>query len=292
MGAALGIGDEARVRRPLGMAEGRRELREEAVVAGGDDHRPVLRLKPLERHEALGTRALPRGQIAGELVARHVAGEPAECRLEERGIDDDAAAGACALMKRREHAHGCPHAGAEVQHGRAEARRRILVSAVHAEKSREGLHHRLVPRTEPTGAAPSECPQGAEHQPRIELEERVRTQPQLLDDARSEILHEHVRLGQIALEPRDGLRIFQVEDDGALVHIDGVEGGATAESERRAPAARFVTLRPLDLHDIRAHVGQDLAGERTGQSLGDLDDLDAFERQRCSHGEVLVSVPS
>ena len=50
--------------------------------------------------------------------------------------------------------------------------------------------------------------------------------------------------------------------------------------------------RPLDLHDIRAHVGQDLAGERTGQSLGDLDDLDAFERQRCSHGEVLVSVPS
>ena len=106
---------------------------------------------------------------------------------------------------------------------------------------------------------------------------RLCAEPQLLDHPGAEILDEHIGLGQVVLEPGDRPRIFQVEDDGALVHVHGVEDGPAAQGEGRTPAARLVALWPLDLHDVRAHVGEDLAGERAGQRLRDLDHLDAFE---------------
>ena len=116
--------------------------------------------------------------------------------------------------------------------------------------------------------------------------------PRLLDDAGPEILDDHVGLGDIALEPRDGVGIFQVEHDRALVHVDGVEGRATPEGERRTPSARLVTFRALHLHDVCAQVGEDLAGERTGEGLSDLDHLDPIQRQRRSHGKAPVSMAS
>jgi hypothetical protein len=122
-----------------------------------------------------------------------------------------------------------------------------------------------------------ECPQGAEDQPRVDLVELLWAEPQLFDHAGAEILDEHIGLAEISLEPVDCLRVLQVEDDGALVHVHGVERGSAAQGEGRTPAARLVALRPLDLHDVRAHVGEDLAGERACQRLRDLDDLDAFE---------------
>jgi hypothetical protein len=277
IGAALGIGDEASIGCPLGMAEGGHELREEAVVAGGDDHRAVLRLETLEGYEPPGAGALARRQVARELEAGDVAREPSERRLEERGVDDDAAPGARPLVQGREHAHRRPHAGTEIQHGSPEARGRIFVPAVDAEESREGLHHRLVAGPQPARARMPEGPQGAEDQPRIDLLKRLGAESQLVDHAGAEILDEYIGLGQVVFEPSDRLGIFQIEDDGALVHVHGVEDGPAAQGEGRTPAARLVALRPLDLHDIRAHVGEDLAGERAGQRLRDLDDLDAFE---------------
>src|SRR5207253_5216072 len=92
--AALGILGEARVGRPLGMAESGHELGEEAIVAGGDDHGLVLRLETLEGHEAPGAGPLARRQVTCELEARDVPGEPSQRRLEERGVDHAAAAGA------------------------------------------------------------------------------------------------------------------------------------------------------------------------------------------------------
>ena len=136
----------------------------------------------------------------------------------------------------------------------------------------------------------AEGPQGAEHESRIESEQRLGTEAQLLDDAGAKILDDHVGLGDIALEPGDGFRILQVEHDRALVHVDGVEGRAAPEGERWTPASGLVTFRALHLHDVRAQVGENLARERTGEGLGNLDDLDPVQRQRRSHGRVSVSM--
>ena len=138
----------------------------------------------------------------------------------------------------------------------------------------------------------AEGPQGAEHESRIEREQRLGAETQLLDDAGAEILDDHVGVGDVALEPGNGFRILQVEHDRALVHVDGVEGRAAPEGEGRAPAAGLVTLRTLHLHDIRAQVGENLAREGTGEGLGDLDDLDPVQRQRHSHGRAPVSMTS
>src|SRR5262249_60207404 len=101
----------------------------------------------------------------------------------------------------------------------------------------------------------------------------------LLDDARPEVLHDPVGLGDVALEPRDGLWILEVEHDRALVHVDGVEGRPAAHRERRSPAARLVAFRALDLHDVRAHVREDLARKRSSPGPGDFDDPYAFPRE-------------
>jgi hypothetical protein len=73
-------------------------------------------------------------------------------------------------------------------------------------------------------------------------------------------------------------RVLEVERDAALVAVDHLEGRRGAADEGRAPAARVVALRPLDLDDIGAEGGEHLAGEGAGEVLRDLDDLDAGER--------------
>src|SRR5206468_9507592 len=137
---------------------------------------------------------------------------------------------------------------------------RIFLPAIDAEESSESLHHRLVAGTEPARAGVAERPERAEDQPRIYLVQRLGAEPQLLDHAGAEILDEHIGLGEIALEPGDRLRVLQVEDDGALVHVHGVENRAAAQGEGRTPAARLVAFRALHFHDVRAHVGEALAG--------------------------------
>ena len=53
--------------------------------------------------------------------------------------------------------------------------------------------------------------------------------------------------------------------------------------ERRAPVARIVPLaRPLDLHDIRAEIGEQLPGPRAGKNAGEFEDADTGERG-CGH---------
>jgi hypothetical protein len=79
---AGGVGREARILHPLGVAEHRGQLHEEPVVAGGDDDRAGLRLERLERHHAVAARAMALGHHAGRAEARVVTLEPRQTRLE------------------------------------------------------------------------------------------------------------------------------------------------------------------------------------------------------------------
>src|SRR5262249_11692518 len=73
--------------------------------------------------------------------------------------------------------------------------------------------------------------------------------------------------------------VFQVELDRSLVGVDRRETRRDTLPERRAPAPRVVTFRPLDLDDVRTEVREDFGGVRTRQVLAQLDDLDACQRQ-------------
>jgi len=76
------------------------------------------------------------------------------------------------------------------------------------------------------------------------------------------------------------LLVGKIAGDRLLAAIERDEAQRVAFEERRPPFARVVALGALDLHHVRPHRRQDLAGEWSREVLRDLDDLDAFERQR------------
>ncbi len=183
-------------------------------------------------------------------------------------------------MERGDAAERGPHAGAEIEHLHADAGRGSVLGAIDAEDAREGLHHWLVPGQQTHRALVPVRPQRAVDEPRIEARERRGVQSEFVQRARTQVLDQHVRLGQARLQPFDRGRILQVERDAALVPVHRLERGRGTLPERRAPAARVVTaLRALDLEHVGAHRREDLARVRAGQVLGDLDDLDADQRQ-------------
>src|SRR5262249_4824543 len=79
--------------------------------------------------------------------------------------------------------------------------------------------------------------------------------------------------------PPHAARPPESEGGATLLCGDGEEAWRHALPEGRAPAPRIIALGALDLDHVRAHVGEDLRGDGSGQILRDLDDGDALERK-------------
>jgi hypothetical protein len=79
----------------------------------------------------------------------------------------------------------------------------------------------------------------------------------------------------------DVLGAFDIKRNRSLATIVGVEADGIAIDEGRSPQTRIVAaVGFLHLDHVGAHVGQDHPGERPGERLADLDDLDAIQRSR------------
>jgi hypothetical protein len=114
------------------------------------------------------------------------------------------------------------------------------------------------------------------------LQHRLGADADLVDHAGPEVLDQNVgRLAEL-VELVDVGGEFQVQGYGALVAVLAVEieRGHAVRSVGRAPDARVVAaVGLLDLDHVGAHVGQQQAGQRSGQRLADLDDANSFQRQ-------------
>src|ERR1017187_3418457 len=117
--------------------------------------------------------------------------------------------------------------------------------------------------------------------------QRLIVQPELLEDARPEVLDHDVSLGDQAVEQAPPFRGLEIERDAFLVAVDAQEVHAFPVDERRTPGARVVALvRLLDLDDARPHVREEHRAVRPGQYAGQVEHRDAVER-RCvaaTHG--------
>jgi hypothetical protein len=110
---------------------------------------------------------------------------------------------------------------------------------------------------------------------------RLRADADLVDHAGPQVLDQDVRRLAQTVQRLDVRGRLEVEHDRALVAVLAVEveRRRAIRPEGRAPEARVVAaLGLLDLDHVGAHVGQQHAGQRTGQSLAHLDDADSFER--------------
>src|SRR5215472_5723196 len=289
---AGGVGGESWINRPLRMPQHLGELGEEAIVTGGDDERPRLGLEALEGHDAVAPRPVPLRHFAGRAEAREVPLEPREAGLEERGVDNAAATRLLALDQPGQRPDGRPHTRAVVEHGGADARGRPAVVAVHHHEPREGLHHGLVAGLELERARAPEGPHRAVDEPREALGERLGAEPHLLEGAGTEILDQDVGTSDQIQQPLDVGGPLEIEGDAALVGVDGEEARRDALPEGRTPAARVVTLGPLDLDDVGAHVAEDLRCDGPGQILRNLDDGDPVEREHALSLHMSTWAPS
>ena len=93
-----------------------------------------------------------------------------------------------------------------------------------------------------------------------------------LHHAGAEALDQRVGAGDEFERRGDRLRLLQVEGDRAAAAIE--KAAALERVERVALAGRLA----VDAHDVRAHVGEQHAGEGRRADAGHFDDLDARQR--------------
>ena len=113
------------------------------------------------------------------------------------------------------------------------------------------------------------------------LQHRLGADADLVDHAGAQVLDQDVGGLAQPVQLLDVAGRLEVERDRALVAVLAVEveRGHAVRPERRTPDAGVVAaVGLLDLDHVRAHVGQQHAGEGTGQGLAHFDDAHSFKR--------------
>ena len=208
-------------------------------------------------------------------IAPHAPDRAHEVRraVDHRGVDHLALARPAGLEDGADHAEGEEHAAAAVVADHVQRRGRGRADATEVrERAGErdvvdvvagGVRHRaLLP---PAGHAPVD-------QARVAGEARVGAEPEALGDPGAEALDQRVGLLHQPQHGLDAVRVLEVDAD--------VTPAARVEHEPARPGRPADELRPLDPHDLRAHVGQERAGERP---RADADQLDHLHPVQWSH---------
>ena len=106
----------------------------------------------------------------------------------------------------------------------------------------------------------------------------IKTDTPFFHAAGFEILNQHISSLQHAQQLFTLLWVAQIKRCAALIAVQPKKvAGRALGIKRRAPAARFVAMRRLDLQNIRAMIRQDLRAIRATQDAGEVDDFDALE---------------
>ena len=184
-----------------------------------------------------------------------------------------------ALLQRRQRADHAPLcSGAVVDRRRAEGRR-MLRTAGQRHHRAIGLQQRIEARLLAQRTGLAERPHRTIDQPRVDRAQHVRPDAARSDHAGAQVLDQDVRILDKLFEPRDIVRVLDVQSHRALVAVVGVKQQRVAVDEGRAPVPGIVAaVVLLDLDHFGAHIAEDHTGHWPGDRLRDLDHFDAGER--------------
>src|SRR5215211_5576618 len=253
------------------------EARELALVADADHQVAVRGAVGREGRDARMVVAEPRGHVAGREIARRLVRECRQSRVHEVDRDALAAAARLALAQRREHADRRLQARDDIDDRDARLRR-CLRRPRHGHQSAERLDERVVPRHVPP-AGLSEAGDLAVDDARVRVDHTRVVEAEPFERPGAEVRDDDVcAVAQIACGGAVG-GAAQVEHERALVAVRRVEvRRAAALVERRPPPARIVSLRRLDLDDVRPEVAQRLADQRPREHAREVGHEEAVER--------------
>ena len=106
-------------------------------------------------------------------------------------------------------------------------------------------------------------------------------EPETLDDARAEVLYDHVGFADKALHRGDVGRILEVGREAELAAIDGVKEGRVAADlgvGQVEAAAEVAPVWPLDLDHPRAKVAEAQRRERSRQELAHIENYQPLKQ--------------
>jgi hypothetical protein len=127
----------------------------------------------------------------------------------------------------------------------------------------------------------------AVHQGGVDLPERIPAEAQAVHDAGPELLDQNLGLGDERQEPRDLLRVLEVERQAALAAVEQREAQALAVQPGRVAAHAVALAGALDLDHLGAGLGQQQGGQGPGQQGREVEHAQALERP---HGPGALAV--
>ncbi len=278
VGLAFGISGKACVGEMRVEPEHLHQLGEQRVVRCAESD--VAAVAGLEQligcGEAMAVAERLRG-LAGLQIFRRFPRRRRDCGLDQRDVGDATFAVACRADKAGERGIGRKQCAEHVRRLYARPHRHLAGLAGDGQDAGERLDDQVDSSAPPLRSALPKARHRGVDDARIDLLHLRGTEAELVERARPRRLQEYVRLRRKLEQDIDRLRPLEIEHQAALVAVERGEAHALALADRRCGAAH-VALRRLDLDDIRAHVGEQRAGERPSDEVRELDDADSRKR--------------
>ncbi len=270
VGQPGGIGREARVGRPAGVAQRRCQGGELPVVADRHGQPAVGGGEQLIGHDVGVGVAVARGVVPGHEHVLADVDQRGQRRLEQRDLHVRAARRGAALARQQGGLDRVRRvqAGQQVDDGHAQLHRRAVGLPRDAHQAPRRLHGEVVARPRSQGAHRPVARDAAVDERRIEGVQRVVVDAPGGGSALAVVLDQDVGAGRQAVQGGPALRLLQVEHQASLVAVDRQVVGGLAAGKRRAPGAGLVAVRLLDLDHVGAQVGEEHCGEGAREHAG------------------------
>src|ERR687898_2161875 len=202
--------------------------------------------------------------------------------LEERGVYVLPAPGLLAGDVGGEDAEGAEQPRREVADGYAALGGSSVRLAGNAHHPGHSLRDQVVAGTHGVRTGLPEAGDAGVDNARVYLPKCFVVHAELLRNLGTIVLDDHVRLAGEAVEDLTRLVLLEIERHALLVAVYGDEGGgvlALLHPEAHGPPALLPGLRGLNLGDHSSHVRENLAAERTGHHLREVQNLQLLKWQ-------------
>src|SRR5205807_2594456 len=220
--------------------------------------------------------------LAGALMIAQADADQIDHRVLHRDLDLLAFTGEVPLHQRGENADHAVHAGARIPDGRPHIGRRIVGKAGDAHRAAHRLRDRFVALVVGVGPVRAEALDARVDQARVELLDRRIAEAEALDDARAEVLEQHVAGLQQGAKHVLGARVLEIQGEASLVRVEGQIEEAVRVGPIREHLPGGVALdRLFHLDHVGPEPGQHLTARGPRLIVRDIDDPDA--RQRSAH---------
>ena len=221
-----------------------------------------------------GARNLALGKVEGRLPDG-----VGNARLQQGGVHRLPLPGLEGVDVGAEDTVGGQGAGGDVGDGHPHLGRRAVWKAGNAHQAAHSLGHQVKAAPVAVGAGGAKPGNGAVNQAGLDLGQFPIAQLQPLHNAGAKVFHHHVGVLQQSPEHLPARLFPQVQGQAALVAVQRQKAGRPAAIKGRPhPPGIVAAIGLLNLHHVRAHIGQQHSANRPGHDLGQIQHFHTGQR--------------